>query len=442
MFKTIINAWKVPEVRKRLLFTLLLLVVFRFGTHISVPFINFELLKLTMQSSQEGVLGLVNLITGGAFARLSIFAMSISPYISASIIVQLLGMLIPSMEVMMKEGGEQAKSKINKYTKIIALILAGIQATGLYIGYSRQGLFTNPSIMTGITVVTTLIAGTAFLVWLGEQITNKGIGNGISLLIFAGIVATLPGYAIRLFSSVIQNGTLNVPTLITAISIVIAALILITAVVYVHIAERRIPIQYARKIVGRKMYGGQNTYIPIKPVMAGVMPIIFASSFITFPAMIIQLFFSNQIGTGSFVGGLYNLSVATTVNNISGWFIAGHALLYMILIIGFTFFYTLSVFNPAEIATNIKQNGGYIPGIRAGKPTVDYLSNVLVKLTSFGALFLCAIVIIPMIATVFGAQAIAFGGTGVLIIVGVAIETVQQLESQLLMRHYKGFLDN
>ena len=441
MFKTIIDAWKLPEVRKRLLFTLLLIIVFRFGTHISVPFVNLGLLNRIASQAGEGVMGLVNLITGGAFSRLSIFAMSISPYISASIIVQLLGMLIPSLEVMMKEGGEQAKSKINKYTKIITLLLAAVQGTGLYIGFSQQGLFTETSIVAGIAVVVALVAGTAFLTWLGEQITKEGIGNGISLLIFAGIVASVPNQLISLMGAVVENGKLNITNLITAVSIIISVVVLVTSVVYVHIAERRIPIQYARKIVGRKMYGGQNTYIPIKPVMAGVMPVIFASSFITFPAMIIQIFFANHINNGGLVSGLYKLSVATSLNSVSGWYLAGHAIFYMILIIVFTFFYTLAVFNPAEIATNIKQNGGYIPGIRAGKPTVDYLSNVVIKLTAFGSLFLCFVAIVPMIARIFTSANIGFGGTSILIIVGVAIETVLQLESQLKLRHYKGFLE-
>ena len=371
MFKTIINAWKVPEVRKRLLFTILLLIIFRFGTHVSVPFVNFARLDGVMNTANNGLLGMINLITGGAFARLSVFAMSISPYISASIIVQLLGMLLPSLEMMMKEGGEQGKQKINRYTKIITFILA----LDLYLGITSSA------------------------------------------------------------------GQINVQNMITAIAIMIGVMVLIIAVVYVHIAERKIPVQYSRKIVGRKMYGGQNTFIPIKPVMAGVMPIIFASSFMAFPAMIIQIFFSGQIGTGSFADWLYSISVATSLSNANIWALVGHAVLYMILIVGFTFFYTLAVFNPAEIAMNIRQNGGYIPGIRAGKPTTDFLSNVVIKLTGFGALFLCFIAIAPILANAFTSISIGFGGTSILIIVGVAIETVQQLESQLMLKHYKGFLE-
>lgn len=444
MFKTIQDAIKVPEVKRRLLFTLLLLIVFRFGSHISVPFVDFNVLNNVMNNNQNGILGLVNLITGGAFARLSIFAMSISPYISASIIVQLLGMLIPSLEMMMKEGGEQGKKQINKYTKIITFVLALVQSLGLFIAYRDSRIFTSYNgsyVIPGIAIVLSLLAGTTFLVWVGEKITKKGIGNGISMLIFAGIVSSVPNLLFSMISQTVQNGTIDVIKLISVLGLFIGILLLITSVVYVHIAERKIPIQYSRKIVGRKMYGGQNTFIPIKPVMAGVMPVIFASSFITFPAMIIQIFFANQIGKSGFANWLYTLSVATTINNASIWYILGHALLYMILIIAFTFFYTLAVFNPDEIATNIRQNGGYIPGVRAGKPTNEFLSQVVVKLTAFGSLFLCVIAIIPMLVNVFIHQNLGFGGTSILIIVGVAIETVQQLESQLMVRKTKGFLE-
>ena len=444
MFKTIQDAIKVPEVKRRLLFTLLLLIVFRFGSHISVPFVDFNVLNNVMNNNQNGILGLVNLITGGAFARLSIFAMSISPYISASIIVQLLGMLIPSLEMMMKEGGEQGKKQINKYTKIITFVLALVQSLGLFIAYRDSRIFTSYNgsyVIPGIAIVLSLLAGTTFLVWVGEKITKKGIGNGISMLIFAGIVSSVPNLLFSMISQTVQNGTIDVIKLISVLGLFIGILLLITSVVYVHIAERKIPIQYSRKIVGRKMYGGQNTFIPIKPVMAGVMPVIFASSFITFPAMIIQIFFANQIGKLGFANWLYTLSVATTINNASIWYILGHALLYMILIIAFTFFYTLAVFNPDEIATNIRQNGGYIPGVRAGKPTNEFLSQVVVKLTAFGSLFLCVIAIIPMLVNVFIHQNLGFGGTSILIIVGVAIETVQQLESQLMVRKTKGFLE-
>lgn len=444
MFKTIINAWKVPAVRKRLLYTLLLIIVFRFGSHISVPGLDFVKLDAAMKGANQGLLGLVDLITGGAFSRLSIFAMSISPYISASIIVQLMGMLIPSLEMMQKEGGEQGKKKINKYTKIITLVLATVQALGLYLAYSRDpqsSVFVQSNIMTAIAVVSALVAGTMFLVWVGQKITKKGIGNGISMLIFAGIVSSVPEQLISLVTGISSNGQIDVKSMITAVSIFIGTLILITAVVYVHISERKIPVQYSRKIVGRKMYGGQNTFVPIKPVMAGVMPVIFASSFITFPGMIAQLFFGTDMQNSPIANFIANVSLASAVSTSGVGYMLGHAILYMLLIVGFTFFYTLAVFNPAEIASNIRQNGGYIPGIRAGKTTTEFLTNVVIKLTAFGALFLCIIAVLPMLARGFTTFNIAFGGTSILIIVGVAVETVQQLQSQLMIRHYKGFLE-
>ena len=441
MFKTIINAMKVSEVRKRILYTLLLLVIFRFGTHISVPYVNYSRLNTVMQSSGNGILGLINLITGGAFARLSLFALSISPYISSSIIVQLLAMVMPSLEAMMREGGEQAKKKIDFYTKTISLALATMQGIGLYLGYSVRGVFTQRGILPAVAIVLTFVAGTSYLVWLGEKITKKGIGNGISMLIFAGIVASVPNQLIYLFSSIfISTGKIDVTKLIGAIGLIIGVILLITAVVYVYIAERRIPVQYARKIVGRKMYGGQNTHIPLKLIMAGVMPIIFASSFITFPAMIIQIFGASKIGKSGIVNTLYNLSIASSIESIHWGYLLAHAILYMLLIVGFTFFYTLAMFNPAEVASVIRQNGGFIPGIRAGKPTTDFLTNVTIKLTAFGSLCLCIIAVIPMLLKMFTLINLGFGGTSILIIVGVALETVQQLDSQLMVRKNEGFL--
>lgn len=440
MFKTISNAWKMPEVRKKMLYTLLLIIVFRFGSHISVPMINFQILSQVMQSDNQGLLGLVNLITGGAFSRLSIFAMSISPYISASIIVQLLGMIFPNLEMLIKEGGEYGRRQISKITKGITLFLALVQSTGLYIAYSSRGIFVERSFLVGTIVVLSFLAGTSFLVWLGDKITNKGIGNGISMLIFAGIVASVPANIQNMIIGIISSGTINVQVLILAIGSVIASIVLIAAVVFVQSGERRIPIQYAKKVVGRKMYGGQNTHIPLKLAMAGVMPIIFASSFISFPAILIQLFAGDKIGTNSFLGGLYNFSVATTIQNVSWPILILHAVVYLVLIVLFTFFYTFATFNPVEVATNLKQNGGFIPGIRAGKATSDYLTGITVKLTWFGAVFLSLVAIIPMLTrnVTFG---IAFAGTSILIIVGVALETVKQLESQMVMKHYKGFLN-
>ncbi len=444
MFKTIKNALKTPEVRKRLLFTLLLIVVFRFGCYITAPGVNASELAEQMKSATTGSFtALIDTISGGAFSNLSIFAMSITPYITSSIVIQLLGMIIPSLQALIKEGGELGKQKINKYTKILTLILAAIEAAGIYISYSSSytDVFINPGVFTGILFVISLIAGTAILMWLGEQITNKGIGNGISMIIFVGIVSGLPSAITSLKDIIFTTDGFSTAGLATVIAVVVGALILVGAVVFVQSAERRIPVQYAKKVVGRKMYGGQNTHIPLKLAMAGVMPIIFASSLLTFPAMIISIFASDSVGGTGFLAGLYKFSIATSSSSGIEWgYSLGNALVYLILIVAFTFFYTLATFNPAEVSQNIKQNGGFIPGIRAGKPTTDYLKSVLMKLTWFGSVFLGIIAILPMLLRFSGLD-ISFGGTSILIVVGVALETVQQLESQLVMRHYKGFLE-
>ena len=442
MFKTIKNAIKTPEVRKKLLYTLLLIVVFRFGCYIVVPGVDSFAMAEQMQSSTSSLAGLIDTISGGAFSRLSIFAMSITPYITASIVIQLLGWIIPSLEKMMKEGGEVAKAKINKYTKIVTLVLAVIEALGLYISYSRSytGVFINPGFLTGAIVVLTLVTGTSILMWLGEQITNKGIGNGISMLIFVGIVSSLPSGLVTLANVILSGGAVSTKGILIALTVLVGAVLLVGGVVFVQQAERRIPVQYAKKVVGRKMYGGQNTHIPLKLAMAGVMPVIFASSFMTFPAMLIQIFAADKIGGSGFLAGLYNFSIATSSSEVAWGYSLANAIVYFLLIVGFTFFYTFATFNPAEVSTNIKQNGGFIPSVRPGKPTTEYLKNVLIKLTCFGAIFLSLIAILPMLLR-FTTLNIAFGGTSILIVVGVALETVQQLESQLVVRHYKGFLD-
>ena len=371
--------------------------------------------------------------------------MTISPYITASIVIQLLGMVIPSLEKLMKEGGEEGKAKINRYTKILTLILAFVEAIGIYLTNSNTfadvGLFV-PGFWTGALVVSSLVTGTALLMWLGEQITNKGIGNGISVIIFTGIIAGLPGAATAIWGLLTPFTTTG---LLTAVGIIVGAILLIAGVVFVQQAERRVPVQYAKKVVGRKMYGGQNTHIPMKLAMAGVIPVIFASSFITFPAILIQMF-NPTIGPGStgFWAVIYNFSLATSTSQVPVGYTIANAAVYFLLILGFTYFYTYATFNPAEVSNNIKKNGGFIPGIRAGKPTTEYLSNILSKITLFGGMFLSAIAILPMLmrfVDLGDVAGIAFGGTSILIVVGVALETVQQLESRLVMRHYKGFLE-
>lgn len=440
MFKTIKNAWKTPEVRKKLLYTLILIVIFRLGCFITVPGVDTIALGEQMQSATGSLTGLINTISGGAFSKLSIFSMTITPYITSSIVIQLLAMIIPSLEKMMKEGGETGKQKINKYTKLLSLVLALVEGLGIYISYSTSGIFINPGFLTGAIVVLSLVTGTAILMWLGEQITNKGIGNGISMIIFVGIVSRLPSGLVILWNLIMANGAVNTVGIITSLAIIVGAIVLVAGVVFVQQAERRVPVQYAKKVVGRKMYGGQNTHIPLKLAMAGVMPVIFASSFMTFPAMMIQIFAADKIGGTGFLAGLYQFSIATSSSNVAWGYSLANAIVYLLLIVGFTFFYTYATFNPAEVATNIKQNGGFIPGIRAGKPTTEYLTSILTKLTWFGALFLSLIAILPMLMR-FSSVDISFGGTSILIVVGVALETVQQLESQLAMRHYKGFLE-
>lgn len=451
MFNTIKNAFKTPDVRKRVLYTLLLIVIFRLGCYITVP--NVDTVALS-SLSQNGLVGLINTISGGAFSRLSIFAMSITPYITASIVIQLLAMIIPSLEKLTKEGGEEGRNKVNRYTKILTVVLALIEGLGLFFSYRSIfiGAYATSGFdrfLTGFVVVLSFMAGTSFLMWLGDQITNKGIGNGISILIFVGIVSGLPTAIQSISEKLLLNGRFSTANLIITLAILIGALILVSGVVFVQQAERKVPVQYSKKVVGRKIMGAQNTHIPLKLAMAGVMPIIFASSFMTFPAMIIQIFKPEIASQSGFLAGLFKLSIATSTTTLANGvkvpigYVIANALIYLLLIVGFTFFYTYATFNPAEVSSNIKKNGGFIPGIRAGKPTTQYLSSIISKLTWVGGLFLALIAIIPMFAR-FGALGdlnLAFGGTSILIVVGVALETVQQLESYLVMRHYKGFLN-
>ena len=439
MFKTIKNALKTPDVRKRILYTLLLIVIFRLGCYITVPGVNSITLNEAM-SSNNGVAGLIDMISGGAFSRFSVFAMSISPYITASIVIQLLGMIIPSLERLTKEGGEEGRKKINRYTKILTLVLALIEAIGVFVSYKSSGIFVNTNFSTAALVVISLVAGTSILMWLGDEITNKGIGNGISIIIFIGIISGLPSFVTTLWNLVITDNGFSTTGLLMALGLIIGAIVLIAGVVFIQQAERRVPVQYSKKVVGRKMVGAQNTHIPLKLAMAGVMPIIFASSFLTFPAMILQIFVKDITTQTGFWAGVYKFSIATSSSSVGIGYSIANALVYLVLIMAFTFFYTYATFNPAEVSNNIKQNGGFIPGIRAGKPTTDYLTSIISTLTWFGGFFLAVIAILPMLLRFTGLN-VAFGGTSILIVVGVALETVQQLESLLVMRHYKGFLE-
>jgi len=440
LFKTIKNALKTPEVRKKLWYTLVLIIVFRLGCYITIPGVDALKLDELMSSSSNSIAGLINLISGGAFSRFSLFAMSITPYINASIIIQLLGFVIPSLEKLTKEGGEEGRQKINKYTKILTIVLALVEGLGLYFSYKSSGVFINPGFLTAAVVVIGFMAGTSILMWLGEQISSRGIGNGISLIIFIGIISRVPSAVVNISRLIATSEGFSTTGLLTAVAILIGALILIAAVVYMQLAERRIPVQYSKRVVGRKMVGAQSTHIPLKLAMAGVMPIIFASAFMTFPAMIIQIFNKDIATASGFWAGVYKFSLATSSSSVGIGYTIANAIVYLLLIVGFTFFYTYAMMNPAEISTNIKKNGGFIPGIRAGKPTTEYLSSVISKITWFGGFYLAVIAILPMLLR-FTSLDVTFGGTAILIVVGVALETIKQLESQLVMRHYKGFLE-
>ena len=440
MFKTIKSALKTPDIRKKLWYTLLLIILFRLGCYITVPGVDNQALNDLMGNSSSTLTGMINLISGGAFSKFSIFAMSITPYITASIVIQLLGMVIPSLERLTKEGGEDGKQKINKYTKLLTIVLALFEAIGVYLAYKSYNVFADGNFLTAVMIVLGFLAGTSLLMWLGEQITNKGIGNGITLIIFIGIISRLSSVVVTIYKLIVTSSGFSTIGFLTAFGIIVGAIVLIAAVVYMQQAERRIPVQYSKKVVGRKMVGPQSTNIPLKLAMAGVMPIIFASSFLTIPAMILPLFNQNIESASGFWTCLYKFSIATSSSSVGWGYTIANALVYLILIVGFTFFWTYAMTNPAEISANIKKNGGFIPGIRAGKPTTEYLSNVISKITLFGGFYLAIIAILPMLLR-FTSLDITFGGTAILIVVGVAIESIRQLESQLVMRHYKGFLE-
>ncbi|HNR03557.1 MAG TPA: preprotein translocase subunit SecY [Bacillota bacterium] len=417
MFNTLRNAWKIPDLRQKMLFTLVMLIIFRLGSFIPVPGMNTEALSRLIQSG--GLLGFFNTISGGAFDNFAIFAMSITPYINSTIIMQLLTIAIPSLEALAKEG-EEGRRKIAQYTRYGTVVLALIQAAAL--SYGLRGYLLRTDAASVILVALSLTAGTAFLMWLGEQINEKGIGNGISLLIFAGIISRVPGGALKIFELYKVKST----NLIEIAFFLIFAILIIMAVIFIQEGERRIPVQYAKRVVGRRMYGGQSTHIPLKVNQAGVIPVIFAMSLIAFPGQIAQ-FFPNSWAYRFF-------------NTYLGWGSWAHSILYALLIIGFTYFYTAVSFNPIEVANNIKKYGGFIPGIRPGKPTSDFITKSLNRITLVGAFFLAVIAIVPIFLMNFTGIKVYFGSTSLLIVVGVAMDFVKQVEAQMVMRNYQGFL--
>ena len=424
MFKTFINAFKIKDIRKKILMTLLLIVVYRLGCFIPIPGVNTALLAEAVE--QYDILGFMDLLTGSSFSQFTLFAMGISPYITASIILQLLAIAIPALERMSKEEG--GREKIERITRYVGIGLAMVQSIGIFVGLQNsapagQDYVLNPGFFSYLTIGICATAGTALLMWLGERITENGIGNGISMIIFASIVSKVPGTVIGWFKQLF-TGIMPVWAFAILLILVVA---LITLVVYVDQAQRRIPIQYAKRVVGRKMYGGQTTFLPLKANANGVLPLIFAMTLIQLPGMIAQFF------PGS---GFYNFYEKYLGSTTVIYFAV-----YALLIIAFGYFYSAITFNPIEMSKNLQQNGGFITGIRPGKPTSDYLAKISSRLTLFGSLFLAVVAILPTLALRTLGQTSAFGATSVLIMVSVALETTDQLESQMLMRHYKGFLN-
>jgi preprotein translocase subunit SecY len=424
VLSTLKNAWKIPDLRHRMLYTLMMMIIFRLGSSIPVPGINKEALTQLFSNAENGILGFFDLISGGAFGDFTIFALSITPYITASIIMQLLTIAIPSLETLAREG-EEGRKKIAQYTRYGTVVLALIQAIGVSVGLFRKALISQ-DVWPVTVVVITLTAGTAFLMWLGEQITEKGIGNGISLIIFGGIISRVPVSVAR----TLQKFKIGEVPFISLIIFAILAVLIIAGVVAIQQGTRKIPVQYAKRVVGRKMYGGHSTHIPLKVNQAGVIPVIFAISLLQFPLTL----------TYFFQGGKFTSFVQKYLSPAGNPGIWIYSILDIVLIIFFTYFYTAITFNPSEVAENMKKNGGFIPGIRPGKPTTEYLNKVLTRITLAGAIFLAIIAVMPTLILQFTNLQFRFGGTSLLIVVGVALETMKQIEAQMMMRHYQGFL--
>ena len=458
MIQTIRKAWGIPELRKKIIFTLLILLIFRIGNAITVPYINVDALQMQIDTMGATILGLYNVMSGGAFAMATVFALSIQPYINSSIIIQLLTVAIPALERLAKDGGEEGRKKIQSITRYTTVGIAVLQAVGYYFMMKRYGLLAvgADGIWPALVIIVTLIAGSSFVMWMGEQVTEFGVGNGISIILFAGILSRIPTMVggmvdgVRTHSA-IASGAMTLETLTAqgyteaqaqqvlntsipvwgVLLLVVGILALIVFIVFINDAERRIPVQYAKRQVGRKMYGGQSSNLPMKVNMSGVLPIIFAQSIASLPITIWSFIGIPEAGTVS--RSIYD---AIDTKSIT------YMVVYFIMIIGFSYFYSSIQFNPVEIANNMKKQGGFIPGFRPGKPTVDFIRKVLNKITLFGAIYLGIVAICPLIVgKVISNPSVAIGGTSVIIVVGVALETVKALESQMLMRQYKGFLE-
>lgn len=428
MLQTIKGAWKAPELRKKILFTVFILLIYRLGNAVPVPYVDVAALKEYFDTTLSNtVLGLYNAMSGSAFSRATVFALSINPYINSSIIMQLLCIAIPALERLQKDGGEEGRKKIASITRYVTVGLALIMGFAYYSMLRNYGLLTQPGVLTGIVIVLTFTAGSAFIMWLGEQITEFGIGNGISIILFASIISRIPSTV----SSAITNIAGGAQSIGGVLVILVLALALVIVIVFINDSERRIPIQYAKQMRGRKMYGGQSTFLPIKVNMSGVMPIIFAQSIASLPATILA--FNNPANDWKFT------TVMRTITNTNGVL---YAIVYFLLIIAFGYFYAAIQYNPIEIANNLKKNGGYIPGFRPGRPTAEFIQKVIHKIVLFGSLYLGVVAILPIIiSNISGYSSLAIGGTSVIIVVGVALETAKALEAQMMMRNYKGFLE-
>ena len=429
MFDTLRNAWKIPELRKKLLFTLFILLIYRLGNAVPVPFVNVDALSAYFQNAlSDTVLGLYNAMSGNAFSNATVFALSIQPYINSSIIMQLLCIAIPALERLQKDGGEEGKKKIAVITRYVTVGLGLLMGFAYTVMLRNYGLLSHNGVMYYIVIILTFTAGSAFLMWLGEQITEFGIGNGISMILFASIISRIPTMVTSMISTLI-DGTLK---WYAAIGLLVGIVVLVVLIVFVTNSERRIPVQYAKRVVGRKMYGGQSTHLPIKVNMSGVMPVIFAQSIASLPATVLA-FMDTSGWTSGF--GKFILNITNTTGLV-------YAIAYFLLIIGFSYFYAIVQYNPVEIANNLKKNGGFIPGFRPGRPTAEFIQKVIMKITLFGALYLAVVALLPiLLGNIVGISSLSIGGTSIIIVVGVALETVKALEAQMLMRHYKGFLE-
>ena len=423
MLQTMRNAWKTEDIRRKILFTLFVILIYRLGNAVPVPYVNIDALSGYFNQMQNTIFGMLNVMSGGAFANATIFALSIQPYINASIIIQLLGIAFPKLGNLSKEGGEEGKKKIAAITRYTTVGIGLLQGFAYYMMIKGYGFLTTDgqSLWAAIVIILTFTSGSALIMWLGEQITEFGIGNGISIILFASIVSRFPTDVYNMISSAAKGTT---PVWVTALML-LGALAMIVLIVLINDSERRIPVQYAKRVVGRKMYGGQSTHLPMKVNMSGVLPIIFAQTIATIPATI-----------AGFTGHSDSAWASTTS--------IGYAIAYFLLIIFFAYFYSTIQFDPIEVSNNLKKNGGYIPGFRPGKPTSDFIRRVLNKITLFGAIYLSIIAVVPILIAHFSQEAalsgVSLGGTSIIIVVGVALETVRALEAQMLMRNYKGFL--